>query len=152
MEGEKKLLLMSELVKAVEPLVIDQSFNVLFFNVGQPAVAFPGELKPATRRFKDDLSNFLETVAMSGQTNPNPALRAAFDMEPELIFFLTDGQFNGVTNYDAVLSVLDELNPDRTTMVNTIQFITRDERAEEVLRKIATEHGGTYKYVSRDDL
>ena len=37
-------------------------------------------------------------------------------------------------------------------MVNTIQFINRDERAEGVLRTIAHENGGAYKFVGRDDL
>ena len=152
MDGEKRVLLFNELRKAVEPLAIDQSFNVVFFRNDEFAAAFPGELKPATGRFKDELSSFLETVDMTGRTNPIPALEAAFKMGPELIFFLTDGQFNGVTSYDDVLSTIDRLNAGETAFINTIQFITQEPGAEEVLREIARRTGGEYRYVSRDDL
>ena len=152
MDAEKRVLLFSELKKAVEPLTVDQAFNVVFFQDGDYAAAFPGELKPATRRFKDDLNAFLDGVTMAGQTNPIPALQAAFEMEPELIFFLTDGQFNGIAGYDDVLATLDRLNPERRAMVNAIQFLGNDPNAEQVLRQIAERHGGTYKEVTRDDL
>lgn len=150
---DKDLLLMRELVKAIEPLEVDQSFNVLFFSNNRFESAFPGELKPATQRFKDLAFDFLrEEVAMSGTTNPIAALEAALRMKPELIFFLTDGEFNGVVGYDEVEATINRLNADREVMINTIQFITRSERAEGVLRRIAENNGGTYKYVSRDDL
>ncbi len=37
-------------------------------------------------------------------------------------------------------------------MINTIQFINRDETAEGVLRTIAAENGGEYKFIDEDDL
>lgn len=150
---DKDLLLLRELTKAIEPLEVDQSFNVLFFSNNGYAAAFPGELKPATQRFKDMAFDFLgEEIAMSGTTNPIPALEAALRMKPELLFFLTDGEFNGVVGYDEVEATIERLNVDKEVMINTIQFITRSDRAEGVLRRIAENNGGTYKYVSRDDL
>ena len=154
MDGVPSILLFSELRKAIEPLEIGQAFNVVFFSDGDVRVAFPGELKPATGRFKDEAGDFLETVPMSGQTNPLPALEAAFAMEPapQLIFFLTDGQFNGMVSYDDVVATIERLNANADTkaFVNTIQFINRDAQAEQVLKRIADVTGGEYRYVDRN--
>ena len=154
MDGDKKFLLFQELRNAIAPLEIGQAFNVIFFSGDDYKVAFPRELKPASPRFVEEASDFLNTVSMTGQTNPIPALEAAFDMRPppQLIFFLSDGDFNGVVQYDDVLSTIERLNASAQpkVMINTIQFIERSDAAEEVLKRIAAMTGGDYQYVDRD--
>ncbi len=158
MEGEPKWLLINELKKAIEPLEVDQSFNVLFFRGGEFAAAFDRELKPATRRFKQETFDFLDGLIVRGETDPRQAIEAAFAMEPDLIFFLTDGRFNQRSSYDDIVALFNRLNSEKTVPVNTIQFINRDEGAEQVLRKIAFDSGSTdatrgiYRYISKDDL
>ena len=150
---DKDVLLLRELSRFIEPLAVDQSFNVFFFSNNSFEVAFPGELKPATQRFKDQAFAFLgEEIVMSGTTNPIPALEAALRMKPELLFFLTDGEFNGVVGYSEVEAAITRLNSDEATVVNTIQFITRSEEAERVLKRISDSNGGVYRYVALDDL
>ncbi len=154
MSGEPQFLLFDELRAAVESLETRQSFNVVFFSNDDFTSSFPGELKPATSRFKTQASEWLLKVEMSGETNPVPAIRAAFDFkqQPQLIFFLTDGRFDGLVSYEDVISTIRRLSDGSATppMINTIQFINRDERAEEVLKEIASMTGGEYRFVGRD--
>ena len=158
MEGDPKWLLINELKKAIEPLEVDQSFNVLFFRGGDFSAAFDRELKPATRRYKQETFDFLDGLIVRGQTDPRMAIEAAFSMQPDLVFFLTDGRFNQRSSYDDIIALFGRLNPGKNVPVNTIQFITRDENAEQVLRKIAYDSGsddatrGVYRYISENDL
>ncbi|MEM7807816.1 MAG: hypothetical protein AAF561_06880 [Planctomycetota bacterium] len=155
MAGERQLLLFNELRAAIESLETRQSFNVVFFSNDDYITAFPGELKPATSRFKEQSAQWLlDSVEMSGETNPIPAIRAAFDFrqQPQLIFFLTDGRFDGLVSYGDVVSTIQRLTDSSSAppMINTIQFINRDEQAEEVLKEIAEITGGEYRFVGRD--
>ena len=156
MSGEKQFLLSAELRAAIEKLEISQSYNVVFFSGDDFKSAFNGELKPASSRFRTESSDFIDVVPMKGQTNPIPALEAAFKMNPppQLIFFLTDGDFNGVVSYEDVLSTVERLNASANppVMVNTIQLITQTDEAESVLRKISSITGGEYSFAGRDDL
>lgn len=152
MAGEKQFILIDQIRLSLETLVTKQNFNVIFFS--GPEMAFEGDLMPATSRFKQQASDFLDTVGMSGETNPIPALEAAYAMNPDMIFFLTDGAFNGEVSYDDVLGTVRRLQRESTTkpMVTTFQFIDRDDKAEEVMQQIADETGGNYKYVDRNSL
>ena len=153
MEGDAKVLLQQELRSAIEPLVVEQSFNIIFFSGENFPAAFPSEMKPATRRFKDEAGDFIKSLTVRGSTNPIPALEAAFKMKPDLVFFLTDGRFDTLAGYDAVINTIESINGGESgAVINTIQFINRDEEAEQVLKKIAFDSGGVYRFVGIDDL
>lgn len=152
MEGEPKVLLIGELKEAIGPLKPIQFFNVIFFQWDDYSAAFQDSLKSASPNNKTATYTFLDRVTVRGGTNPLPALEAAFRMKPQLIFFLTDGRFDQAVGYDQVLEKINQLNSDKQVMVNTIQFINRDETAEGVLRTIASENGGKYKFIGEDDL
>lgn len=152
MAGMPRTLLVNELKRAIDPLKPVQFFNVIFFQSDDFTAAFPGGLESANPMHKEETVDFLDNLVVEGSTNPVPALEAAFRMKPELVFFLTDGRFDQLVNYDEVTEAFRRLNENKKVMVNTIQFINRDETAEGVLRTIAHENGGEYKFVDRDDL
>lgn len=152
MEGEPKVLLVGELKEAIGPLKPIQFFNVIFFQWDDYSAAFQDTLKAASPRNKTETYTYLDRLTVSGGTNPLPALEAAFRMKPQLIFFLTDGRFDQAVGYEAVQEKVRQLNGDKQVMINTIQFINRDETAEGVLRTIASENGGKYKFIGEDDL
>ena len=152
MEGRPRTLLINELKKAVGPLEPIQFFNVVFFQFDDYAAAFRDRLRPASPRYKKETEAFLDGFTMKGGTNPLPALEAAFKMKPQLVFLLTDGRFDEPVGYDEIVRRIAELNADKGAVVNTIMFINRDETAEGVLRRIASENGGEFKYVGEDDL
>jgi hypothetical protein len=152
MEGQPKALLIKELKKTLAGLKPIQFFNLFFFSDASYDTCFPDGMRPANPRSKEQTFNFLDRLAVHGGTDPIPALDSAFKQKPQLIFFLSDGRFDQAVNYDQVLESIRLLNPDKQVMINTIQFMNRDEKAEEILRRIAAENGGKYRFIGEDDL
>ena len=145
-------LLRMELARAIAQLLPVQSYNVVFFRDRDAAAANKDGLLLASNDNRRKTRQFLEDFSPSGQTNPLPALKLAFAQKPELVYFLTDGEFNNLVSYEEVLSEMARLNPGRRVRVNTISFGSHDAEAEEVLKRIAQENGGVYKRVTEEDL
>jgi hypothetical protein len=133
---------------AVRNLRPTQFFNVMFFKDKKPEI-YSLNLMMAIPSNKDKLGKFLENVVASGQTDPMPAIEAAFRQSPELIYLLTDGDF---PDNDLVIASIRKINPQGKVKINTIAFINHGEEYEKVLRNIANENGGTFKFVGDDDL
>jgi hypothetical protein len=141
--------LRQEIRKSVSNLKPTQAYNVIFFQEESVKSVDSSKLVMATPEARDRTFKFLDATAAHGQTKPEPALELAFKLKPQLIFLLTDGDF---PDNDAVLKKIDELNRDRKVKINTIAYIDRGETYEKVLKKIATDNGGIFKYVSETDL
>jgi len=137
-----------ELRKAIDNLRVIQSFNVIFFQETS-AAAVDKNLVVANPENKRKAYDFLEKTAPHGSTDPIPALKIAFDSKPQLIYLLTDGDF---PDNEAVLKYIRERDKDHSVKINTIAFVTRGEEYEKVLKTIATETGGLFKYVSDKEL
>ena len=145
-------LLRVELTRAIRQLQPVQSYNVVFFRDRDSAAASKDGLLLASVANRRRTQQFLEDFSPSGQTNPLPALKLAFAQKPELVYFLTDGEFNNLVSYHDVIAEITRLNPGRKVRVNTISFGSHDAEAEEVLKRIAQENGGLYKRVTEEDL
>ena len=92
--------LRQELANAVNALKPLQSFNVIFFyDNGKVGTINPDALVPASADNKRKTFSFMENFTTGGTTDPIPALRAAFKQQPELIYFLSDGEFNNISSY-----------------------------------------------------
>ena len=158
--ADRMTILYAELERSVSDLKPIQAFNVVFFSEERPQ-ALGNELVPANTRNKDALKNFLDTVKISRGSDPRPSLRMAFVEKPELIYLLTDGDFNtpedgeGPRANATVVKELRWLNRDKRVKINTIAFssaapdseIARGEYTD-VLKLIASESGGNYRFVS----
>ena len=144
--------LRSELSKTVHGLKPIQSFSIVFFQE-QNCSALDQSLVMATPENKLKAENFLtDKVTPHGETNPIPGLDLAFKQHPELIYILTDGDF---PDNDAVLKRVRELNKDHKVKVNTIAFVgegDNDTAFQEVLKTIAKENNGVYKYVRENEI
>ncbi len=137
-----------EIVKSVSSLKTGQQFfNVIFFQESEKKGLTTGDvLIPASAENKEKCAKFVESVSPRAQTNPIPALELAFKEKPQLIFLLTDGDFD---DNDAVVKWIAEHNKDHKVKINTIAFITSaSEDPEKVLTKIATDNGGVFKKVT----
>ena len=152
MEGDPKMLLLREMKRTVSGLKPIQFFNIFFFSDSDFDTCFIDGMRAANARSKQDTNKFLDRLMVRGGTNPIPALETAFRQRPQLIFFLTDGRFDQAVSYEEVLESIRLLNGDKQVVINTIQFINRDEKAEEILRRIAAENGGQYRFVGEHDL
>jgi hypothetical protein len=158
-----------ELRESVEALSPQQSFHVLFFSGFTPdqvdaarrrmgaefdepffrVAPFiempPRRLVPAIRVFKKKAIEYLEQIFPEGQTDPVAAMRRAFELEPDLIYFLTDGEFDPV-----LVDYLEKWNRDRRTKIFTLAFVF--EGNSQLLKKIARDHNGQYRLVDEFDL
>ena len=152
MVGLRYTLVRNELKKAVDVLKPIQSFSIIFFQDRGFETVDANTLLPATPPNKRRAYDFLDQLSIKGQTDPIPAIRQAFRLQPELIYILSDGEFDNLVSYDQVISEIATLNADGKVRINTILFGDRDRRAEETLREIATKHGGNFKFVSEQEL
>lgn len=155
MIGLKQALLIRELNSTVAKLKPVQEFNVIFFSEdnGNFVMAVdPNKLMPATPANIRRTAEWLSRFSFRGSTNPIPAIEMAFRQKPQLIYLLSDGEFDNLVSYDEVIKTVERLNPDKKVKVNTILFGDRDLRAEQALKKIADDNGGRMVYVSLDSL
>jgi hypothetical protein len=140
--------LRQELRKAADGLKPIQSFDIIFFSE-DTFVALDKQLMLATPEVKRKAYDFLEKTAPHGSSDPIPGLKAAFAAQPQLIYMLTDGDF---PNNAQLLEELRKLNKDKKVKINTIAFMDRGEEYEKLLKQIADENGGLFKFVSDTEL
>jgi hypothetical protein len=135
---------------------IQQQFYVILF-AADGAIEISGRsLVDATEDNKKDTLSALDRIEPMGKTDPIPALERAFAALKGVsrnktcaIELLTDGSF---PDNAATLAAIEKLNGDRRIQVNTVLYGNRPVEAEAVLNEIATRNGGSYKYVSPDEL
>lgn len=135
----------AELKRSIGALRRSQKFHVIFFNAGEPLENPPGKLVSAIEAQKTTFFEFLNGVFPEGSTHPERSMRRALALEPDLIYFLTDGEFDR-----SLLAKLNEWNKDHKVRIFTIAFF--DSSGALQLEQIAREHGGEYKFVSEHDL
>lgn len=135
----------AEMRRSISALRRSQKFHVIFFNAGQPLENSPQRLVSAIRAQKEKFFRFLQGVYPEGSTDPAPAMRRAFATEPDLIYFLTDGEFNA-----SLVSKLDRWNKDKSVKIFTIAYFDRSGAA--LLETIARRNDGQFRFVSENDL
>ena len=134
-----------ELTRSVQRLRRSMRFHVIFFNAGPPLENPPQKMVHASRAEKDALAEFLGTVEPGGNTDPIPAMRRAFAVNPDVIYFLTDGEFDR-----ELLTKLQKWNSKKCVRIFTIAYVSQSGAA--LLEQIAHEHNGKYRFVSEYDL
>jgi hypothetical protein len=134
-----------ELKRSLSTLDEKSEFHVIFYSSG-PALEAPAKkLVPATERNKRQVFEFIDTIIAQGETFPAKALERAFELKPDVIMLMTDGEFD-----KEIAPLIKKLNAGGKTLVNTIGFLYRT--GEENLKAIAADNGGQYKFVSERDL
>ena len=88
----------------------------------------------------------LERRLVVARQRPAPEHDASVDLAG---YILTDGDF---PNNDQVIAEIRRLNKDKKVKINTIAFMDRGEAYEKLLKQIADENGGLFKFVSDSDL
>lgn len=134
-----------ELKTSIGKLQMSQKFHVVFFSAGDPLENPPKRLISARAGQKQEFFEFLDTVRPEGSTNPTQAMERAFQCQPEMIFFLTDGAF-----HKSLIERLRVLNRDHKVRIFTIAYV--DPVGAELLETIARENGGEFKFVSDREL
>jgi hypothetical protein len=134
-----------ELKRSIGGLSEIQEFHVIFYSTGPPLEMPTRRLVNATERNKQLAFEFIDGVIAQGETDPSKALERAFECRPELIYLLTDGEFDR-----AIIDQVKRLNVGGKVTVHTIGFLYKT--GETVLKQIADDNHGNYKFVSESDL
>ncbi len=135
----------AELKRSIGTLRRSQKFHVIFYNSGDPLENSPRKPVPAIEANKRAFFEFLEGITPTGGTRPERALRQALALEPDLIYFLSDGVFE-----PEVVERLKEWNRGGRTKIYTIAYL--DPQGRRLLESIARQHGGEFKFVTEHDL
>lgn len=135
-----------QLTKAIEHLKPEQSFNVIVFTPkGELTRLFPDAPAKANGEHKRAATGFIGKMqATSKDTIPVPALAAALHQKPEVIYFLSDA----ASLNEKMPQTIAKLNTGKAqAAINTIQLNDPSESTRTVLKKIASDSGGTYRSV-----
>ncbi|MDY6914007.1 MAG: vWA domain-containing protein [Planctomycetota bacterium] len=157
-----------EMLRSISKLEPIQDFHVIFFAEQEVLESPHRRLVPAKPQHRIEAAEFIEGVEPRGSTTVLPALSRAFAVlkradkrrRGKLIYLLTDGDFagmgggsryKGLSGNEAVVAWLKDNNQSGEVHVNTYLYGWQPKSAVDVMKKIAEQHGGRYKYVSRDE-
>ncbi len=139
----------AELIASLESLDARQQFQVIFYNEKRTAFQLqgkgPNELYPATDINRTLARQFIASIKTELGTDHFPALQQALALEPEIIFFLTDAGDPPLDRH--AREQIRKLNNGQTH-IHCIEF-GEDARLSgaSFLERLASENGGTYRYV-----
>lgn len=142
-QSRKMELAMRELARSVDALPDFSHFYVLLFSSSFVQPPMQKGWMPARKATVRQFISWLSRIDPGGGTEPRSSFLQVFalDVRPDVIYFLTDGQFQ-----DIVPAEIAELNRrGKKVVIHTIQF--GDPGGEDVMRQIARDSGGTYRFV-----
>jgi hypothetical protein len=143
--------LKQQAIKSVGNLSANQFFAVILVSDRVTSVG-PAQLQRALPEAKKQFTDFLQKEVAEGANDGllgpfEQSFNRAFAMDPQLVYFLTDGKFG-----DGLIGKVAELNKDRRVHINTIAFVTEEPQYKGQLQQLAQENGGTYKFVPQKDV
>ena len=104
-----------ELANSMKHLKPEQEFFIVFFN--HEAVPMPADrMVSAAPENQQHFLSWVDQVPAVGDTDPTGALSIALRLRPDVIYFLTDGCFNGPAN-----EIVRSIQQSRT-VINTFSF------------------------------
>jgi hypothetical protein len=133
-----------ELIRSIESLPDYAYFNIVMFSSG--ALVEPPMQRGWTQARRSSVYQhvrWLQDVAPGGGTVPAPAFHKVMAMNPrpDVIYFMTDGIIVGFTAEEVA-----RLNSQgKRVIIHTIAF--GDQGSEDLLRRIARDSGGQYRFV-----
>lgn len=140
------------LLASLASLSPDQSFQVIFFNERPHLMPIKGlragEMIPASDINRTLTRQQVAAVEPALGTQPLPALRMALEMNPDVIFFLTDAKESGLSPRE--LADVTRANGGKAR-IHAIEFGKGDRlgRASN-LERLAEQNGGRYEYHNVD--
>jgi hypothetical protein len=144
-----------QLLLSVRDLQKNHQFQVIFYNERpialNPLSPAPPKLLYGTPENREYAMNFVQQIKPDGRTNHVAALDLALNLNPDIIFFLTDADEPQLTTSE--LNRISRKNASTRAAINTIQFgVGRRTGQENFLRQLASENGGQYAYIDLREL
>ncbi|MEZ6083455.1 MAG: VWA domain-containing protein [Phycisphaerae bacterium] len=139
--------LRKELKRSIDGLRKSQKYHVIFYSTDPPVEAPPSRLVNAIRASKSRTFDFIDQVTPEGMTQPIEAMRRAFRLKPDLIYFLSDGD---IPEAELLKENLTQWNRDESVRIFTISYVSAAGR--QLLEEIARMHNGQFRFVSEYEL
>lgn len=142
MDGVRFVRAQQEMIRAIHHLHVTQKFYVVFFNSHTMPLFYPRapkELVPATPAMKRSATRWITDRRTGQGTEPEGALALALSLQPDVIYFLTDGEFD-----EKCRQVCKDNNKSKT-IIHTIALQSRE--GVPLLEAIAQDHNGVFKLV-----
>ncbi len=136
-----------EMRESVRDLLPTQRFHIVLARPEQVEEFAPRRLVPAIGKYKTDAMAFLGTITglpKPGAADPIEAMKRAFAAGPELIYFLTDGDYELIQN--DLEKTLAQLNAKSQVKITVIGF-DPSPKPRALLERIARDHGGYFRVV-----
>jgi hypothetical protein len=153
MEGTPLATAKQQLIASLDSLSSVHQFHIIFFNqyVRHSDLSGGGKRTAfATDRTKKLATRFVGGITADGGTDRYPALRAAIQMQPDVIFFLTDAADPMPASE---IKEIAELNERVGATISTIEFGSgASKQTRNFLTELARITGGQYGYVDTDRL
>lgn len=130
-----------------------QRYHVVFFGEGTCHEDPSRGLTEPTEEALVGTTRWLTKLQARGQTDPRRALNRAFDVlqrrrNPDrgaVIFLLTDAVF---PDNSAVTKLIRRRNRKKQVRIHTLLLGSRPDEAVKIMKQIASENGGKYKYIA----
>jgi hypothetical protein len=131
----------AELLRSIEHLSQEQRYNIIFYNDGWFPMVVDEPVRATVRQF-DRTQRWVNRFWPTGGTYPLQALLQALALDPDAIYFLSDGRFD-----PAVVEALSVQNPASSGQIpiHTIAFVNTETIG--IMRMIAKNSGGDFRFV-----
>ncbi len=142
MENGRFARAQQELVRSIHKLHVTQKFYVIFFTSKAVPMFFPttaADLVSATPMMKRKVTRWITERRTGRGTDPEDALVLALSLKPEVIYFLTDGEFS-----ERCREIVKEKNTFGA-VINTIALQSRE--GVPLLQDIASDNKGVFLFV-----
>lgn len=166
--GEKSVktyeVLEKEVVKFIQSLDERSAFGIVVFS--KDAKSFKQHLVRASREEKERGINFLkkmtpetyrdpradeEEKAFHHGTRADRGLAEAFEMKPDVVFFVSDGEPTGATTGQILKQVeQSQAGATKKTSINAVAYLA--DSGQKFMRELAEKNGGTFREVNPRDV
>jgi hypothetical protein len=127
-----------EMLKSVAAMSPEQRFYIIFFNTKPIRMPARG-LLAATPEAKKGALTWMVRQSATGHTDPRTALGYALRLQPDMVYFLTDGSFE--PRVKRGLLAIQQYN----VAIHT--FVFGNPAGEKVMKQIAVQNRGKYTYI-----
>jgi hypothetical protein len=151
MRGGKLDAAKVELIRAVKELPREVFFDIVIFN--STVRVWQDQLVPANESMKQIAVNIVLDQEARNSTASYDALEAAFALEPEAIYFLSDGAPQGgkIDNPGEIIASVSGVNRVRRVSIHSIGIDTRADTSvnpfARFMKALATPNWGEYRAV-----
>jgi hypothetical protein len=149
-----------ELIRSIKSLPQNASFQVVFYSDTVMTLPNPDRRKdliPATDFSKEKAIQFVRDLDAEGGTNHRLGLDRAFELKPDVVFFMTDADDDRDDDLRRLIDYVSRLNRRKSDQqtpasIHMIQIWHRNDSPTGVLSELAQRNNGAYKLIKASEL